>query len=117
MRGERGRVAFHSELILRFGYGAIVPWMTRLDDVTLRGIAGPDMAVLRSTAKLRGENFKTVGDFKVAAGETVPFVLSFARSHQPLPEPIDVEDACARPRSSGPNGPAATRSRAPGTRR
>ncbi|MGC1695875.1 MAG: trehalase-like domain-containing protein, partial [Pseudolabrys sp.] len=27
--GERGRVDFHSELILRFGYGAIVPWVTR----------------------------------------------------------------------------------------
>ena len=25
--GERGRVAMHTELILRFGYGAIVPWM------------------------------------------------------------------------------------------
>lgn len=92
VRGERGRVAFHSELILRFGYGAIVPWMTRLDDVTLRGIAGPDMAVLRSAAKMRGENFKTVGDFEVAAGEASPFALSFARSYQPVPEPVDVEE-------------------------
>ena len=92
VRGERGRVAFHSELILRFGYGAIVPWVTRLDEMTLRGIAGPDMAVLRSTAKMRGENFKTVGDFEVAAGEAVPFVLSFARSYQPVPEPVDFEE-------------------------
>ena len=92
VRGERGRVAFHSELILRFGYGAIVPWVTRLDEMTLRGIAGPDMAVLRSSAKMRGENFKTVGDFEVAAGEAVPFVLSFARSYQPVPEPVDVEE-------------------------
>ena len=92
VRGERGRVAFHSELILRFGYGAIVPWVTRLDEMMLRGIAGPDMAVLRSTAKMRGENFKTIGDFEVAAGEAVPFVLSFARSYQPLPEPVDVEE-------------------------
>jgi GH15 family glucan-1,4-alpha-glucosidase len=50
------------------------------------------MAVLRSTAKMRGENFKTVGDFEVPAGEAVPFVLSFARSYQPLPEPVDVEE-------------------------
>jgi GH15 family glucan-1,4-alpha-glucosidase len=92
VRGERGRVAFHSELILRFGYGAIVPWVTRLDEMTLRGIAGPDMAVLRSTAKMRGENFKTVGDFEAAAGEAVPFVLSFARSYQPVPEPVDFEE-------------------------
>jgi hypothetical protein len=58
--GERGSVAFRSELILRFGYGAIIPWVTRADDRSLRAIAGPDMAVLRSSATMRGENFKTV---------------------------------------------------------
>ncbi len=121
VRGERGHVAFHSELVLRFAYGAIVPWVTRLDDITLRGIAGPDMAVLRSPAKMRGENFKTVGDFKVAAGETVPFVLSFARSHLPVPEPVSVEEQlrateefwtewAARNKIKGPWNEAVTRS-------
>src|SRR5215468_5295123 len=90
VRGERGNVALHSELILRFANGAIVPWVTRIDDVTLRGIAGPDMAVLRTPVRMRGENFKTVGDFTVTPGEEVPFALSFTRSHQDLPEPIDV---------------------------
>jgi GH15 family glucan-1,4-alpha-glucosidase len=121
VKGERGHVAFHSELVLRFAYGAIVPWVTRLDEMTLRGIAGPDMAVLRSTAKMRGENFKTVGDFEVAAGEAVPFVLSFARSHLPLPEPVDVEERlrateefwtewAARNQIKGPWNEAVTRS-------
>jgi GH15 family glucan-1,4-alpha-glucosidase len=87
--GKRGSVAFHSELVLRFGYGAIVPWVTRVDDRTLRGVAGPDMAVLRSPATMRGENFKTVGNFEVAAGESLPMVLSFARSHEPPPAPVD----------------------------
>src|SRR4029079_10138122 len=32
--GERGRVTMSSVLVLRFGYGAIVPWVTRLDDGT-----------------------------------------------------------------------------------
>src|SRR2546421_12970439 len=41
--GERGRVPMCAELILRFGYGAIVPWVRKLDDGTLRAIAGPDM--------------------------------------------------------------------------
>jgi GH15 family glucan-1,4-alpha-glucosidase len=75
---------------LRFAYGAIVPWVTRIDDTSIRGIAGPDMAVLRTLAPMRGENFKTVGDFTVAPGEEMPFVLSFARSHQNMPEPVDV---------------------------
>jgi hypothetical protein len=86
--GERGSVPFRSELILRFG-GAIVPWVTRVDDRTLRAIAGPDMAVLHSAATMRGENFKTIGDFTVAAGESWPFVLSFGLSHEPLPAPVE----------------------------
>ena len=49
--GERGRVAMRTELVLRFGYGAIVPWVTRLDDGTLRAIAGPDMVVLRHAGR------------------------------------------------------------------
>ncbi|MGE5163287.1 MAG: glycoside hydrolase family 15 protein [Sphingobacteriales bacterium] len=90
VKGEKGKVTFCNELILRFSYGAIVPWVTRIDDVTIRGIAGPDMVVLRSPVRLRGENFKTVGEFTVAAGEEVPFALSHAESHQDLPEPVDV---------------------------
>ena len=71
--GERGRLDFRGELILRFGYGANVPWVTRIDDHTLRAVAGPDMVVLRSSVRLHGENFKTVGEFSVAAGQDIPF--------------------------------------------
>ncbi|MGH3630876.1 MAG: glycoside hydrolase family 15 protein, partial [Sciscionella sp.] len=90
--GERGRVAFHSEFVLRFEYGADVPWVTRVDENTLRAIAGPDMAVLRTTAGMRNENFKTESDFTVQAGERVPFVLSYAPSHLPLPAAVDAEE-------------------------
>jgi GH15 family glucan-1,4-alpha-glucosidase len=89
--GERGQMEFHGELILRFGCGAIVPWVTRIDDNTLRAVAGPDMAVLRSTVHLHGENFKTVGDFSVSAGEKVSFSLSYALSHREAPEAVDAE--------------------------
>ena len=58
--GERGRVTMSSVLVLRFGYGAIVPWVTRLDDGTLRAVAGPDMVVLRTPANLVGQNMKTI---------------------------------------------------------
>ncbi len=89
--GERGRIDFHSELILRFGYGAVVPWVTRIDEHTLRAVAGPDMTVLRSSVHLHGENFKTVGDFTVAVDEKVSFSLSYELSHNHIPEPVDVE--------------------------
>jgi len=87
VKGESGKVAFHSELILRFAYGAIVPWVTRTPDGTLRAIAGPDKVVLRTPVELRGENLRTVGEFDVGAGESVPFVLSYGPSHLPDPDP------------------------------
>jgi GH15 family glucan-1,4-alpha-glucosidase len=83
--GERGRITMRTELVIRFGYGATVPWMTKLDDGTRRAIAGPDMVLLRTTAALRGEDFKTVGEFIVGAGETVPFTLTYMPSHLPIP--------------------------------
>jgi GH15 family glucan-1,4-alpha-glucosidase len=86
--GERGRVAMGTELVLRFGYGAIIPWVTRLDGGTLRAVAGPDMVVLRTSVHLAGQNMRTVGEFSVAAGEMVPFVLSYAPSHAPPPQPL-----------------------------
>src|SRR5438105_2372755 len=81
VRGERGRVAMRFELVLRFDYGCIVPWVTRLEAQTLRAIAGPDMVLLRSPVEVRGEDLKTVGEFTVESGETVPFTLTYAPSH------------------------------------
>src|SRR6516162_4507122 len=91
--GERGRVAMDTKLVLRFGYGAIVPWVTRLDDGALRAIAGPDMVVLRTPVHLTGQNLTTVGKFTVGAGEAVPFVLTYENSHLPPPPPLDARSA------------------------
>ncbi|MBX9822049.1 glycoside hydrolase family 15 protein [Afipia birgiae] len=87
--GRSGRVAMRSELVIRFGYGDVVPWVNRLEDGTLRAIAGPDQLALRTPAALRGEDLKTISEFTVAAGETVPFTLSYVPSHVPLPLPVD----------------------------
>jgi GH15 family glucan-1,4-alpha-glucosidase len=93
--GERGRVRMCTDLVLRFGYGAIVPWVTRLEDGTLRAIAGPDMVLLRTPVRLVGQNLTTVGEFTVAAGETVPFILTYAPSHCSPSEPIDGRSSLA----------------------
>jgi len=87
--GERGTLKMRVELVIRFGYGAIVPWVTRLSDRSLRAIAGPDMLVLDTPAELHGEGFKTVGEFVIAAGESLPFVLTYSASHRPPPKPVD----------------------------
>jgi GH15 family glucan-1,4-alpha-glucosidase len=87
--GEWGRVSMATRLVFRFGYGAIVPWVTRLEDGTYRAIAGPDMVVVRTPVALRGENLTTVGTFSVAAGDTIPFVMSYCSSHHPPPASMD----------------------------
>src|SRR5215831_4685971 len=91
--GERGRVPFHAELILRFGYGATVPWVTRIDDNTLRAVAGPDMVVLHSSVDHHGEGLKTVADFTIGAGETASFIMSYELSHRPVPAAVDPQES------------------------
>jgi GH15 family glucan-1,4-alpha-glucosidase len=93
VRGDRGRVRFSTELILRFDYGREIPWVNHLDDGRLRAISGPDMVLLRTPVPLRGVELTTVGEFDVAAGDTLPFVLMHALSH--LPPPADIDPAAA----------------------
>ena len=90
VQAEQGSVSFNVELVIRFGYGEVVPWVTRAEGGDgLRAIAGPDKLLLRSSVTLRGENFKTVGSFAVSAGETASFVLTYAPSHLPDPPAPD----------------------------
>ncbi len=90
--GKRGRIAMRTELVVRFGYGAIVPWVTQRDGLW-QAVAGPDMVLLRTPARVVGENLRTVGEFTVAAGETVPFVLTHIPSHEQPPPPLDPQAA------------------------
>jgi GH15 family glucan-1,4-alpha-glucosidase len=94
--GRSGRVVFHTELVVRFNYGATVPWVNRLDDGTINAIAGPERLVLRTPAALYGEDLKTVGEFTVEAGQPVPFVLSRGPSFQSPPPAINPFDALER---------------------
>jgi GH15 family glucan-1,4-alpha-glucosidase len=93
VRGESGRVRMRMELVLRFDYGRSVPWVTRMDDGTLRAIAGPDLVTLHTPASIRGEDLKTVAEFEVASGETMPFVLTHGASNVALPTCVDAEPA------------------------
>ena len=97
--GRSGRVVFQTELVVRFNYGASVPWVNRLADDTINAIAGPERLVLRTPATLYGEDLKTVGELTVEAGESVPFVLSYGASFQEPPPPIDPFDALERTES------------------
>ena len=98
VRGVRGKVKMHMDMVLRFDYGLTVPWVTKHEE-EVRAVAGPNMTVLRSecmggkAAELCGENMTTVSDFVVRAGEQVCFTLTYASSIQRIPAAVPVEDA------------------------
>lgn len=86
--GTRGRVPMRTEFIVRFDYGTIIPWV-RKEPGGLSITAGPEALHLRTVVPLRGEGLKTVGEFEIAAGQSAAFVLSWGRSHEPVPSPVD----------------------------
>src|SRR5690349_7180944 len=86
--GEQGSVPMTMEMIFRFDYGSIVPWVRRRPD-GLSAVAGPDALLLRTSLDLVGRDETTVSEFTIHAGETVPCTLSWYRSHQGEHAPYD----------------------------
>jgi GH15 family glucan-1,4-alpha-glucosidase len=72
--GRRGQVAMRMELIVRFDYGSIVPWVRRTER-GLRFIAGPDSMRLETKVEVRGHDLTSVAEFLVGQGEQIPFVM------------------------------------------
>jgi GH15 family glucan-1,4-alpha-glucosidase len=92
VEGLDGEVQMRSELVIRFDYGSIVPWVRRVDHVRV-AIAGPDALCYRTPVEVRGENLTTVSEFLLRPGERIPFVLTWYPSHRPIPDAIDAEQA------------------------
>jgi GH15 family glucan-1,4-alpha-glucosidase len=92
VEGVRGQVRMRTELIIRFDYGSLIPWV-RSDDGGITAIAGPDMLRLSSPVETRGEQLETVAEFDVSAGQRLAFDITWYPSHQPRPREIDPFDA------------------------
>ena len=90
--GTRGQVQMDLELVIRFDYGSVIPWVRRTDH-GISAIAGPDMLRLRTDASLHGENFKTMATFTVVEGQKVSFDLTWYPSHRDEPSPVDTDAA------------------------
>ena len=84
-----GRVQVHMELVLRFDYGHVVPWVRREPDGGLTAVAGPDAVHLIPGRPTRGRDLTTVAEFELDAGDEVPFVLTWFPSHEPAPLAVD----------------------------
>jgi GH15 family glucan-1,4-alpha-glucosidase len=92
VEGIRGEVRMQTELIIRFDYGQIVPWVRKRNG-GLEAIAGPDGLILRTPIETSGKDLTTVGEFTVSKGDRVPFVLTWFASHEEPPKEVNAEHA------------------------
>ncbi|WP_423184663.1 glycoside hydrolase family 15 protein [Arthrobacter sp. NyZ413] len=125
--GLEGQVGMYQELIIRLGYGTVVPWTRRIQDGTLPqrmvllAMAGPDAVALRGPHLPEAHAHGHSGEFTVAAGEVVDFEFTWFPSHRPVPPAVDIDAALEQSidywsrwashcRSDGPYGGAVKRS-------
>jgi GH15 family glucan-1,4-alpha-glucosidase len=96
VQGRRGHVGMAMRMALRFDYGVSIPWVTKLpasEGPGIMAIAGPDLVVLRTHAKLQGKDMTTVAEFTVRAGQSMAFQLCHGPSHLDPPPAIDPDAA------------------------
>ena len=91
VEGLAGETAFEMDLVLRFDYGRSVPWVEKIDPLTLSAVAGPDRLILRSTCATHGQDHHSVARFRVAAGERQVFSLCHQASHLPVQPGCDAD--------------------------
>jgi len=92
VRGLKGELPMRTEIVVRFDYGAIVPWVSQQDDGRLQFIAGPDKVLLDTNVETHGEDLRTVGDFTLREGEEASFVLNWSASFRAAPAPLSGEE-------------------------
>jgi GH15 family glucan-1,4-alpha-glucosidase len=95
VEGLEGSVQVRTELVIRFDYGSVVPWVRRLDDATIVAVAGPDGLMLRTPIDLEPEGMTHTAEFTVRAGDRVPFILTWFPSHEDFPDPVNADSALA----------------------
>jgi len=94
VEGLAGEVEMAMELVMRFDYGSVVPWVRRSGG-RLVATAGPDALELHTPVEAKGVDMTTHARFSVRAGERVPFALGHRASHEPERTPVAAEAALA----------------------
>lgn len=89
VEGLRGSVDMRMDLVLRFDYGSVVPWVRRVGRL-LSAIAGPDALGLWTSVDMRGEDMTTVAEFTIVQGGSETFELTWFPSHKEAPHPANL---------------------------
>ena len=92
VEGLDGEVQIWSELVIRFDYGRILPWVRRINGDRV-AVAGPDALYLRTPADTFGRDMRTISEATVRPGERLPFVLTWHPSYEEPPTPVDPDVA------------------------
>jgi GH15 family glucan-1,4-alpha-glucosidase len=92
VEGVSGRVTMGLELVVRFDYGRVIPWV-RHQGGRWVSVAGPDSLWLDTPVRLQGRNMRSVAEFQVSPGDRVPFVLTWVPSFQDEPPRYDAGKA------------------------
>jgi GH15 family glucan-1,4-alpha-glucosidase len=88
VEGIQGQVTMRSDLRPRFANGNTTPMVSRRNG-SFAAMAGPDAVYLRGGGGEEPPPFES--EFTVRAGQRIPFVLSWARPYEGIPEMIDPE--------------------------
>ena len=92
VEGVSGSVRMGVELVARFDYGRVVPWVRHAGGRWV-AVAGPDSVWLDTPVRVEGRNMRSLAEFTVEAGQRVPFVLTWVPSHQDEPPRYDPDRA------------------------
>jgi GH15 family glucan-1,4-alpha-glucosidase len=98
IRGIRGTVRMCHELVIRFDYGQIRPWVHRVEGdagEALVAVAGPDKVILQGPSLPESDDGRHRRSFEVAQGDALDFVLTWVPSHRDIPAPLDLDAAVA----------------------
>ena len=92
VEGLDGSVPMRSELVIRFDYGHIVPWVRRVDQARV-ATAGPDALCLRTPAEVHGEDMRTVSEFTLERASAFRSCSPGFRRTRRRPSAVDAEQA------------------------
>ncbi|WP_081861384.1 glycoside hydrolase family 15 protein [Cellulomonas sp. HZM] len=92
----RGHVDVEHEWVVRFGYGAIEPWVNHVvgadGEEAIRAIAGPDALLLRGDRLPQASDHRHRDEFRLDEGEAVELAVTWTPSWVEVPERLTITD-------------------------